>query len=143
MHDPLYKTQMCIAFVIDGFCSKAKFCKYAHGPEELSGTHTSQKLFEVAPAPQSNLSTVSQLKGRLRYKTEICTLFAADGFCTNGTSCLYAHGPEELREPQQLSRVVPTPQPYLLGTPLGEKVYLDMIIRLYFMYHLQTTYSQT
>ena len=56
------------------------------------------------------------------------------------TSCPYAHGPEELRghqqprtsklSAQQLSRVVP--QPYLLGTHLGEKLYSEMILHTVF-----------
>ena len=62
-------------------------------------------------------------------------MFATEGFCNKMTSCPYAHGPEELRGHQQLSRVVP--QPY----HLGKKMYLDMILRTVF-YHFQTTYSQ-
>jgi len=67
----LFKTEMCRSWTEHGMCPYGKFCRFAHGYEEL----------RVRPKPH-------------KYKTEKCKKFLA-GYCPYGSRCCFVHDPNE------------------------------------------------
>jgi len=74
------KTRLC-TFFSKGGCPRDRFCKFAHGEEELQS------------APDFTC-------------TKMCPALMRSGFCRRGASCKFAHNEDELRP---IAEVLPEP----------------------------------
>eukprot|EP00887_Chlorella_sp_A99_P006417 scaffold3.g6417.t1 len=137
-----FKTRICNKWRA-GICPYGDKCTYAHGehelryvpPELVAQLEAEQKAQEAyhaaqqaAAAQQAGMAKGIGLEGapdggsppvRSYYKTRLCIKFMQTGYCSKGAACTFAHGYEDLRQPdaplpphvQQQARGSPGPRP--------------------------------
>ena len=97
------KTHMCRNFE-RGMCYRGAMCSYAHMFSEL--TPEAQKEYQERQEERMQYNSAILPYGREpqrlddlygNYKTVLCEEFKADGTCSRGDSCSFAHGEGELR----------------------------------------------
>ena len=49
LHDPTYKTELCITFTSTGFCKYGNRCRFAHGKNELFDKSAILPKFKIYP----------------------------------------------------------------------------------------------
>lgn len=113
----LRKTRMC-KFHLAGGCRDGTSCKFAHAKEELHNAPnlTKTKLCQAFLAGGCDNPACSYAHGKddIRvsdqvFKKSLCSWFAK-GLCRNGAKCRFAHGREELRNPQPAApQATPSP----------------------------------
>ncbi|CAJ1456228.1 unnamed protein product, partial [Effrenium voratum] len=117
-----FKTQLC-KFYLEGTCFKGDECSYAHGEDQLqAGGAPEGAPGEPLPMPPVVPSLVPSLVPTpSKFKTQICK-FYLEGTCFKGDECSYAHGEEQLQDPEPgeplpMPPVVPSLVPSLVLTP--------------------------
>ncbi|PXF43545.1 Zinc finger protein zfs1 [Gracilariopsis chorda] len=70
--NPLYKTELCRQYALDGTCRYGRKCQFAHGEHE-------KREPELHP----------------QYKTKLCMNYQKDGHCRYGLLCNFVHGPND------------------------------------------------
>lgn len=97
------KTSLC-KFHKTNKCQRGNACMYAHSPDELRSPPDLQKTSLCGKGKDCNTPncsfahSVNELRStNVFYKTAICRFHAA-GLCYSGSSCRYAHDPQEVGE---------------------------------------------
>eukprot|EP00811_Abedinium_folium_P004234 NODE_13898_length_1140_cov_5.073050.p1 GENE.NODE_13898_length_1140_cov_5.073050~~NODE_13898_length_1140_cov_5.073050.p1 ORF type:complete len:309 (+),score=92.48 NODE_13898_length_1140_cov_5.073050:19-945(+) len=83
--------RLCRHIATPGLCRQGDQCTFAHDVHEL---HTSSPDLPRPPPPTPNVAA-SAPEMRLKKKRELCSRFA-QGRCTFGQVCPFAHGDDEL-----------------------------------------------
>lgn len=88
-----FKTQPCKYFM-QGTCQKGDGCTYAHGEMELMA-HGGDPSYGAMAAPMAGAWGGTGAAAGSSYKTSLCKYYA-QGTCTKGSSCMFAHGSHDL-----------------------------------------------
>eukprot|EP00434_Breviolum_minutum_P013275 symbB.v1.2.011695.t1/scaffold787.1/size162597/6 len=91
-----YKTVMCKFHEQQGWCPRGNSCTYAHGAHELGGGGKGK-----GKGKGGVLGLMDGGGGghnAAKFKTQLCNYFM-QGSCQKADSCVFAHGPHELRTP--------------------------------------------